>query len=130
VQVVICTAYTDYSRQTIIDRLDRAYRLCGHELYSTASIGMTTGEHGYDRPEDVLRDADAAMYRCKSAGTHHPVVFDRSMRATTLNRLQLEADLRRGIHERQFTVSRSWTCRPAGWTGSRRWSAGRTRPAG
>ena len=76
----------------------------GHEVFASASVGIALGSHGYDSPEDCLRDADAAMYRAKSLGKSRHEVFDRSMheRATAL--LKLETDLRRAVERGEFRV--------------------------
>jgi len=74
--------------------LGRPYDLEGHEVFSTASIGITSGEIGYTRAEDVLRDADTAMYHAKAAGKAQFVVFDRRMHEEVTSRLRLENDLR------------------------------------
>jgi EAL domain-containing protein (putative c-di-GMP-specific phosphodiesterase class I) len=76
----------------------------GHEVFASASIGIALGSHGYDAPEECLRDADAAMYRAKALGKARHEVFDRSMheRATAL--LKLETDLRRAVERGEFRV--------------------------
>jgi len=73
------------------------YQLNGQELYSTASIGIVFGHAGYERAEDVLRDADTAMYEAKRAGKGCQVVFDEAMRERVTRRQQLESDLHRAI---------------------------------
>ncbi|MHB1170763.1 MAG: putative bifunctional diguanylate cyclase/phosphodiesterase, partial [Longimicrobiales bacterium] len=59
---------------------------------------------GYDTPDDVLRDADAAMYRAKSSGRAHYEIFDLEMHRRALVQLQLESDLRDAIERREFAV--------------------------
>jgi diguanylate cyclase (GGDEF)-like protein/PAS domain S-box-containing protein len=61
------------------DQLSKPYDLNGHQVVVTASIGITASNLGYDRPEDVLRDADVAMYRAKASGPNTSAVFDPSM---------------------------------------------------
>ncbi|MCA8942575.1 MAG: 50S ribosomal protein L5, partial [Planctomycetes bacterium] len=70
------------------------YRIDGHEIVSTASIGLVTSDLGYTDPEDVIRDADAAMYQAKTAGKAQYRVFDSLMHETAVRRLTLEHDLR------------------------------------
>ena len=88
----------------VVDRLLRAlavpYVFKGHEVQSTASIGITTTDFDYERPDEMLRDADTAMYRAKAAGKAQYVIFDRSMHEQAMSRLTLESDLRRAL-ERQ-----------------------------
>jgi EAL domain-containing protein (putative c-di-GMP-specific phosphodiesterase class I) len=57
---------------------------------------------GYKDPEDILRDADTAMYRAKSLGKARHVVFDQSMHASAVNLLQIETDLRMALEKKQF----------------------------
>ncbi len=73
------------------------YQLNGHEVFSTASIGIVLGHHAYNRAEDVLRDADTAMYEAKRKGKACQVVFDGPMRDRVTRRQQLESDLHRAI---------------------------------
>ena len=61
-------------------RLAQPYRLGKHEVYSTASIGIVVGDASYECPEDVIRDADTAMYESKRLGSRRYLVFDASMR--------------------------------------------------
>jgi diguanylate cyclase (GGDEF)-like protein/PAS domain S-box-containing protein len=86
------------------ERLSAPLQLDGHEIYVSASIGIAFGRSGYDRPEDVLRDADAAMYRAKALGRNRHEVFDEALHLAALDRLRLETDLRRAIQERSFGV--------------------------
>jgi diguanylate cyclase (GGDEF)-like protein len=83
----------------IQEAVSQPYRLSGTEITSSASIGITVSTHGYERPGDVLRDADIAMYRAKAAGKARHVVFDGAMHAEIARRLRLEGDLRRALSE-------------------------------
>jgi diguanylate cyclase (GGDEF)-like protein/PAS domain S-box-containing protein len=60
----------------LLDELRAPCRLGDHEIVVTASVGVVTSTAGYEQPEDVLRDADIAMYRAKSAGRGTYVPFD------------------------------------------------------
>jgi EAL domain-containing protein (putative c-di-GMP-specific phosphodiesterase class I) len=71
--------------------------LDGHEVFSTASIGITFGGPTDRRPEELLRDADTAMYRAKALGRDRHEIFDEAMHARALAALTLESDLRRGL---------------------------------
>jgi diguanylate cyclase (GGDEF)-like protein len=75
----------------------KPYHVAGNELTSSASIGITGSEHGYDNPDDMLRDADIAMYRAKATGKARHVVFDTTMRADLARKMRLEADLRQAV---------------------------------
>mgnify|MGYP006277736043 CR=1 FL=1 len=76
--------------------------LGGHEVYTTASIGITQGTRAYRRGEDILRDADLAMYRAKSQGRGKHVVFDGTMHAEAMALLRMETDLRRALERGEF----------------------------
>lgn len=76
--------------------------LGGHETFTTVSIGIAIYSPAYQQPEDLLRDADTAMYRAKSAGKAQHIIFDSEMHAQVLNRMKLEADLRRGVERQEF----------------------------
>jgi EAL domain-containing protein (putative c-di-GMP-specific phosphodiesterase class I) len=76
----------------------------GREVFTSASIGIAFSASGYDRPEDLLRDADTAMYRAKSLGNGRTQIFDREMHARALARLTLETDLRRALERGEFRL--------------------------
>jgi diguanylate cyclase (GGDEF)-like protein/PAS domain S-box-containing protein len=78
--------------------------LAGHEVFATVSIGIALSAPGYRRAEDILRDADTAMYHAKALGKSRHQVFDSSMHARARKLLQLEHDLRRAIDRREFRV--------------------------
>jgi diguanylate cyclase (GGDEF)-like protein/PAS domain S-box-containing protein len=88
----------------IHDRLSTPINLGGHEVFITASIGIAVHTPEYERPEDLLRDADTAMYRAKSSGRACHVVFNRAMHRFVMARLQLETDLRRAVERGQLRV--------------------------
>jgi diguanylate cyclase (GGDEF)-like protein len=83
--------------QRIHDELAPAHDLDGNVVFATASIGVAMGDREYQKPLEILRDADTAMYRAKDLGRAHHVVFQPSMHARARQLLQLEADLRRAI---------------------------------
>lgn len=84
--------------------LSEPFRLAGHELFITASVGIALGATRYSRPEDLLRDADIAMYRAKERGLAQHVVFDTEMHATALALHELETDLRRALRRHEFQL--------------------------
>ena len=91
--------------------LARPFVLDGHEVFVGTSIGITFSHLdplartvGYERPEELLRDADTAMYRAKAAGKGCYRVFDVSMHARALSRLRLESSLRRAIEREEFVL--------------------------
>jgi diguanylate cyclase (GGDEF)-like protein/PAS domain S-box-containing protein len=90
--------------QRIQKELALPFNLGGHEVFTTASIGIAPSTTGYERPDDILRDADTAMYRAKSLGKSRYEIFDKEMHTHAVNLLNLETDLRRALDRREFTV--------------------------
>jgi diguanylate cyclase (GGDEF)-like protein/PAS domain S-box-containing protein len=90
--------------ERIQKQLSMPFDINGHEVFTTASIGIALSSSGYERPEDLLRDADTAMYRAKAMGKARYEVFDSAMRDRAVARLQLETDLRRALEREEFLV--------------------------
>jgi diguanylate cyclase (GGDEF)-like protein/PAS domain S-box-containing protein len=88
----------------IHDATAEAFQLSGHEVFSTASIGIAIWAASYARAEDLLHDADTAMYRAKAQGRARTVVFDATMRERAPQLLDLEADLRRALVRDEFRL--------------------------
>jgi diguanylate cyclase (GGDEF)-like protein/PAS domain S-box-containing protein len=88
--------------ERIQKELKTPFNLNSHEVFTTVSIGIAPSSIGYDQPDDILRDADTAMYRAKSLGKARHEVFDKAMHAVAMNLLQLETDLRRAIDRQEF----------------------------
>ena len=80
------------------------FSLSGPEVFISASIGITLADASYQRPEEVLRDADTALHRAKSAGRARHNVFDTEMHVRAVSQLQLETDLRRAIEREQLVL--------------------------
>ncbi len=76
--------------------------LDGHETFTTASIGIALYDTTYKDPAALLRDADIAMYQAKTAGKARHVIFNSEMHSHALDRMRLEADLRRAIERQEF----------------------------
>ncbi|TDJ59011.1 MAG: EAL domain-containing protein [Planctomycetota bacterium] len=85
--------------------LSAAHSIRGHDVISTASIGIVTCAGEYDRAQDILRDADTAMYHAKSTGKARHVVFDERMHQEAVQRLELEEDLRRALDRQEFRLA-------------------------
>ena len=92
----------------IAERIQRAltesFELEGHHVFTSASIGIAPSTTGYERPEDMLRDADTAMYYAKSLGGSRHQIFDRSMHTRAVKLLQMQNDLRRAIEREELYV--------------------------
>ncbi|APB35103.1 diguanylate cyclase/phosphodiesterase with PAS/PAC sensor(s) [Gloeomargarita lithophora Alchichica-D10] len=76
----------------------------GLEVFTSASVGLVLGPGHYLRPEEVLRDVDAAMHEAKLRGKACTVVFDHAMYTQALRLLQVETDLRRAIEREELCV--------------------------
>jgi len=90
--------------ERINKELAQPFFLHDHEVFATVSVGIALSSSQYDRPEDMLRDADTAMYRAKANGRSRHQVFDVDMHQRAVSLLRLETDLRRAI-ERQELVA-------------------------
>ncbi len=80
------------------------FDLSGYEIYSSASIGILHRSEKHLSPEDMMRDADTAMYQAKRAGKARHEVFDQDMHETVKATLQLETDLRRALDRNELCV--------------------------
>ena len=90
--------------QRIQASLSVPFTLNGQEIYTTASIGIALSSTGYTHPDDLVRDADNAMYRAKALGKARHQLFDSSMHKHAVDLLQLESDLRRAVEREEFVV--------------------------
>jgi len=88
----------------VLAELQCPFALNGHELVTTASIGIALSEPGYDRAEEIVRNADIAMYKAKAGGKAAYVVFDEAMHATAVTRLRMETDLRQASLRGEFQI--------------------------
>ncbi len=88
--------------ERFIAALELPVLLDGQEQQVMASIGIVLAMDGYDRPEEVLRDADVAMYRAKAAGGGQYALFDPAMQAALAARVALERDLRNALARGEF----------------------------
>ena len=88
----------------IQEKLQAPFNLSGHEVFTTTSIGIALSSTGYDHPENMLRDADTAMYRAKAQGKACYEVFDKGMHTHAVYLLQMENDLRRAIDREELRV--------------------------
>ncbi len=90
--------------QRVLDSLTRPISILGTEVVAGASVGITFSDLGYRTADEVLRDADLAMYEAKAAGRGRVVLFDSSMHERVAQKLALEADLRKAIGDGQISV--------------------------
>jgi predicted signal transduction protein with EAL and GGDEF domain len=90
--------------ERIQSELSAPFSLSGREVFTTVSMGIALSSREYERPEDILRDADTAMYRAKGLGKARHEMFDTGMHSQALKLLQLETDLRRALERKEFMV--------------------------
>jgi len=90
--------------ERIAIELAQPFVLDKNTAFTTASIGIALSLTGYIEPDDILRDADAAMYRAKENGKARYEMFDQGMHARAISRLRLESDLRLAIERDEFLV--------------------------
>jgi diguanylate cyclase (GGDEF)-like protein len=109
---VLCDAVEDEAQALrVAERLVRAFSMPfdvgGEPRFCSASVGIVVSDPAGTRgPDELLSDADAAMYRAKDRGRGRHEVFDARLRAAITSRLRLEADLRRALgHEDQLWVA-------------------------
>ena len=90
--------------QRLLQQLQRTLVINGTEVQPGASIGITLSDLGYRTADEMLRDADLAMYAAKAAGRQQVAMFDNSMHERMAEKLKLEGELRRAIGEGQLSV--------------------------
>lgn len=83
--------------ERIRDELVRAFEVEGKEIFSTVSVGIAISTGNYERPEDILRDAESAMHRAKASGRGRHELFDQSLHERAVSHLELETDLRHAV---------------------------------
>jgi diguanylate cyclase (GGDEF)-like protein/PAS domain S-box-containing protein len=83
--------------QRMIDAIRRPIDLGGHQVFVGASIGIVLSHNGADKADDLLRDADLAMYRAKERGRSRYEIFETTMGARARLRMDLEAELRHAL---------------------------------
>jgi len=94
--------------EAVAERIRQAtalpFQIASHEVFSTVSIGIAIYSPAYGRPEDLLLDADTAMYRAKALGRARCVVFDGDLRERSPQLLDLETDLRHALQRQEFRL--------------------------
>jgi len=88
--------------ERIMGVLAEPFEVADQRVFVTASVGIALSATGYADVEDILRDADIAMYHAKQTGRARWVMFDQTMQLAAVRRLQLEADLRDATAQQQF----------------------------
>ena len=84
--------------------LNEPFSIGGREVFTSASIGIAFGRAQYNTPDEIMRDADTAMYQAKARGKARHELFDADMHARALDRLGFENDLRHAVNQNDFEV--------------------------
>lgn len=84
--------------------LNKPFILGENEVFMSVSIGIAISNEGHSRAEDMLRDADIAMYRAKSKGKAQHQIFDETMHVYAINKFQLETEIHRALHRGEFSM--------------------------
>jgi diguanylate cyclase (GGDEF)-like protein len=88
--------------QRVLDALSAPMPVAGKELQPTASVGIAIGDSHYHDADEVLRDADIALYRAKELGRKRYELFDETLAKNVVDVLAMEVDLRRALQQQQF----------------------------
>lgn len=93
-----------YIAERINEVVARPFELGGYEVFTSTSVGIALKSENYQNPEEILRDADAAMYRAKTRGKARYEIFNEDLREQADSLLQMETDLRRALEREEFLV--------------------------
>ena len=85
-------------------RISEPFKIDNYEVFTSASIGIIVSGSSRRLPEDLLRDADTAMYRAKESGKARYEIFDREMHVQNMHLLRVETDLRSAVERNEFEV--------------------------
>ncbi len=106
--IIVADIESDDAASTVAERVQEVLRapfqIGEHRVFTSASVGIALSSERYRRAEDFLRDADTAMYRAKSQGRGRHQLFDGHMHDQAMERLSVEAGLRRALERREFSL--------------------------
>ena len=88
----------------ILNALEHPFYMQQHDIFTTGCIGIALSSEVYTEPEEILRDADTAMYRAKEAGMGQYQLFDTAMHTSAMALWRLETDLRQAIERQEFSI--------------------------
>jgi diguanylate cyclase (GGDEF)-like protein/PAS domain S-box-containing protein len=94
--------YASRVAERLQQELKRPFMVNGKEVFAPSSFGVVENTEDYEFPEDIIRDADSAMYYAKEKGRAQYKVFDKKLHEKALHLLQRETDLRKAIHKKEF----------------------------
>ena len=90
--------------ESLEEFLSQPIEIGGHEVFPTSSIGVAICEDSHERPEQLLIEAEIALYRSKKSGKAHVEIFEPGMRGTADDHLSLDTDLRHAAERKQFEI--------------------------
>jgi len=90
--------------ERVLKSFAEPFNLDGHEVFSGCSIGIAIGSPSYANPDDILRDADIALYQSKGAGKGNYHIFETTMHASVMSRLKMENELRHALERKEFRL--------------------------
>jgi diguanylate cyclase (GGDEF)-like protein/PAS domain S-box-containing protein len=90
--------------ERIISQVKMPFRVGGNEVFVTTSIGIALNTPGSDTPEEIVRNADIAMYEAKKQGKSRYAIFEQAMNTHIWRRLQVEIEMRRALEQGEFEV--------------------------
>lgn len=90
--------------ERILTELQKSVKILGQDIYTSASVGIVLSSAEHNSPDEIVRDADLAMYRAKVKGKARYEIFDIKMHSGAVSQLQLEIDLRRAIKHKEFLL--------------------------
>ncbi|MBP0021937.1 MAG: EAL domain-containing protein [Cyanobacteria bacterium SBLK] len=93
-----------HTSRAIHSLLEQPVFFTNQEMLTTASIGIAPSSIGYQNSDEILRDADIAMYQAKAEGKARSIVFEPAMRDRCLEKLAIETDLRKGIERNELQL--------------------------
>lgn len=100
----LCAEKAAHLSEIILQELAKVYQISGQELYTSTSIGLTLFPDQTNKSEDILRQADTALYRAKSLGRNTFQFFDPEMQSSAQERLQIEKGLHQAIDNQEFEL--------------------------
>jgi diguanylate cyclase (GGDEF)-like protein len=90
--------------QRLREILSRPFNIQGKEIYTSVSIGVSVSTISYEHPEDILQDADIAMYHAKALGKSRVEIYDKTMRDRVSEQMRMETAIRQGALQNEFQL--------------------------
>lgn len=84
--------------------MSKPFKINGKEIFTSVSVGVATSTNHYKNPEEILRDADIAMYKAKEHGKDRVEVYDKAMHARVMERMQMGTALKQGVLQKEFQI--------------------------